>query len=100
MRTAFEWWPNAGLRGPLSQELPLPSHFEESAAMVSEEDIADAVVCGPDPAPIVEKVEAFVDAGFDHVYLHQVGTDQRGFLRFYERELRSELDRITTRQAV
>ena len=58
VRTALEWWPNAGLQGPLSQELPLPSHFEESAAMVSEEDIADAVVCGPDPAPIVEKVEA------------------------------------------
>ena len=98
VRTALEWWPNAGLHGPLSQELPLPSHFEQAAAMVSEEDIADAVVCGPDPAPIVEKVEAFVEAGFDHVYLHQVGTDQRGFLRFYERELRPALDRMATRQ--
>ena len=48
-RTAFECWPNAALKGPLSQELPLPSHFEESAAMVSEDDVAELVVCGPDP---------------------------------------------------
>ena len=26
-------------------------------------------------------------AGYDHVYLHQVGPDQEGFLRFAEREL-------------
>ena len=30
---------------------------------------------------------AFVDAGHDHVYLHQIGPDQDGFLRFAEREL-------------
>ena len=29
----------------------------------------------------------YVDAGYDHVYIHQVGPDQAGFLRFAEREL-------------
>jgi len=100
VRTALEWWPNAALRGPLSQELPLPSHFEQSAAMVSEEDIAEAVVCGPDAERIVEKVEEFADAGFDHVYIHQVGPDQRGFLQLWERELRPALDRLASRQPV
>ena len=100
VRTALEWWPNAGLQGPLSQELPLPSHFEQSAAMVSEDDIAEAVVCGPDPERIVEKAEEFADAGFDHVYIHQVGPDQRGFLQLWERELRAELDRLASRQPV
>ena len=99
-RTALEWWPNAGLQGPLSQELPLPSHFEQSAGMVTGEDIAEAVVCGPDPERILEKVEEYVDAGFDHVYIHQVGPDQRGFLELWERELRSELDRVASRQPV
>jgi len=100
VRTALEWWPNAGLQGPMSQELPLPSHFEESAGMVSAEDIAEAVVCGPDPERIVEKAAEFVDAGFDHVYIHQVGPDQRGFLALWERELRSALDRLVSRQPV
>ena len=46
-RTAHEVWPNAALRGSLGQELPLPSHFEAAAAMVTEDDVAKAVVCGP-----------------------------------------------------
>jgi G6PDH family F420-dependent oxidoreductase len=86
-RTAFEWWPNAALEGPLAQELPLPSHFEQAAEMVSEEDVAEAVVCGPDPELHIEGVEKFAAAGFDQVYVHQVGPDQEGFLDFYAREV-------------
>ena len=87
IRTAHEWWPNGGLRGPLGQELPLPSHFEAAAAMVSPEDLAESVTCGPDPERHAAAIREFADAGYDHVYVHQVGPDQDGFLRFYEREL-------------
>ena len=86
-RTAHEWWPNAALKGTLGQELPLPSHFEAAAAMVTEDDVAEAVVCGPDPERHAEAIDAYVEAGYDHVYVHQVGPDQEGFLRFSEREL-------------
>jgi G6PDH family F420-dependent oxidoreductase len=86
--TALEWWPNGGLKGTLGQELPLPSHFEQAASMVSEEDIAGAVACGPDPAVHLAKIHEYVDAGFDHVYIHQVGPDQQGFFDFYEQALR------------
>lgn len=86
-RTALQWWPNGALRGPLSQELPLPSHFEAAAAMVTEEDIAEEVVCGPDPDAHLEAIAEFSRAGFDHVYVHQVGPDQAGFVEFYEREV-------------
>jgi len=34
-----------------------------------------------------EGIREFVAAGFDHVYVHQVGPDQEGFLDFYEREI-------------
>jgi hypothetical protein len=34
-----------------------------------------------------EATERFVDAGFDHVYVHQVGPDQEGFFGFYESEV-------------
>ena len=86
-RTALEIWPNAGIQGEASQELPLPKHFEQAAQMVTEDDVAEATVCGPDPQPYLEKIEAFEQAGFDHVYIHHVGPDQEGFLRFAEREL-------------
>lgn len=87
-RTAHEIWPNAAIKGELGQELPLPRHFEQAAELVSEDDVADAVVCGPDPDRHAGAVRAYVDAGYDQVSIHQVGPDQEGFLRFWQSELR------------
>jgi coenzyme F420-dependent glucose-6-phosphate dehydrogenase len=89
-RTALEWWPNGAFSGSHFLELPLPAHFEEAAAMVDEEDIAASVVCGPDPQRHIDAIAEYVDAGYDHVYLHQVGPDQDGFFDFYEREILPE----------
>jgi G6PDH family F420-dependent oxidoreductase len=91
-RTAREWWPNAALKGDLSQELATPEHFEQAAVNVREEDVAELVVCSLDPERHLEAIRAFEEAGFDHVYAHQVGADQEGFFRFYEREV---LPRVT-----
>ena len=86
-RTAHEYWPIAGLKGELSQELPLPAHFEQAAQLVTEDQVAEAIVCGPDPERHVALIREYADAGYDHVYVHQVGPDQEGFFRFYEREV-------------
>jgi coenzyme F420-dependent glucose-6-phosphate dehydrogenase len=86
-RTAHAWWPNAGITGDLSQELALPRHFEDAAEMVEEDDVAKKVVCGSDPEKYFEQIEQYADAGFDHVYLHQVGPDQDGFFQFAREEL-------------
>jgi G6PDH family F420-dependent oxidoreductase len=86
-RTAFDYWPTAAIGGELIQELPLPRHFEQAAGMLSEDDVAGAVICGPDPGPHLRKIAELVNAGFDHVYVHQVGPDQEGFLKFYQREV-------------
>ena len=85
--TALRIWPNAAAPGQLSQELPLPADFEAVAELVTEDVIAERVVCGPDPAEYRRRIDQFAEAGFDHLAIHQVGPDQPGFLRFYEREL-------------
>jgi coenzyme F420-dependent glucose-6-phosphate dehydrogenase len=94
IRIARRAWPNAALPGDLAQELPLPEHYEHAAALVRDEDVAAAIVCGPDPERHVAAIMAYVDAGVDHVYVHQVGHDQEGFFRFYEREVRPRLEAI------
>ncbi|MFN2483889.1 MAG: TIGR03557 family F420-dependent LLM class oxidoreductase [Candidatus Limnocylindria bacterium] len=86
-RTAFEYWPTAAVKGELSQELPMPAHFEQAAQMVTEQQVAEAVVCGPDPERHAAAIGEYVDGGFSHVYVHQIGPDQEGFLRFYQREV-------------
>jgi len=90
-RTAHEIWPNAGIEGALTQELPLPEHFEQAAEAVGEEDVAEAVICEQDPGAHLEKIQEYADAGFDHVYVHQVGPDQHRFFELYEQEVLPEL---------
>ena len=86
-RTALEWWPTVALHGEVSQELPSPAHFEELTKSVTEDQVAELVPCGPDVERHAAKVSEYLDAGFDQVYIHQVGPDQAGFIKFAEGEL-------------
>jgi len=86
-KTALKQWPNAAIPGQVTQELPLPSHFEQAAKAVTEDAIAEKIVCGPDPAKHLEQIRAFAEAGFDHVYVHQVGPAQAEFIEFYASEI-------------
>jgi G6PDH family F420-dependent oxidoreductase len=90
-RVAHEWWPNTSVPGELAQELPSPAHFEQVSSLVTEEMVAESVVCGPDVDRYLERVREYEDAGFTHVYLHQIGPNQDGFFRFWETELRGRL---------
>ncbi|MEA2512239.1 MAG: hypothetical protein QOJ59_1726 [Thermomicrobiales bacterium] len=90
-RTAHELWAFSALPGELSQELPMPAHFEQATQIITEEMVAESIVCGPDPAKHVEQMQKYVDAGFDHIYIHQVGPDQEGFMRFYQQEVLPKL---------
>src|SRR5688572_1848154 len=87
VKTALQIWPTSAIPGQLSQELALPAFFEQAAEQVTEEQIKQQIVCGPDAQPILDKITEYADAGYSHVYLHQVGPDQQGFIDFASREL-------------
>ncbi len=90
-KTALEVWPNAALGGDLGYELPRPAHFEQASEDVTPEDIAEAIPCGPDPERYLEDIRAYEQAGYTHIYFHQIGRDQEGFFRFFEQELKPKL---------
>jgi coenzyme F420-dependent glucose-6-phosphate dehydrogenase len=86
-KIAHKVWPTAVIASALHWELPLPSHFEAATSSVTEDQVAEEIVCGPDPERHLEKIREYAKGGFDHVCIHQVGPDQEGFMRFYEREI-------------
>jgi coenzyme F420-dependent glucose-6-phosphate dehydrogenase len=90
-QTVFELWRHSGLGGTINQELPRPSDFSTVAESVTLEMATEGVPCGPDPAPVLEQIRTWEEAGFDRIALHQVGADQDGFFRFWERELQPKL---------
>lgn len=88
--TLLYWWPTAQIPGTLHSDLPTPAHFEDAVKLVKKEDLK-AVTHGPDPKAYLDEIQKAIDAGFDHIYLHQIGPDQEGFFTFYERELKPML---------
>ncbi len=81
--TALRHWPNGAVRGEALTDLARPEDFAALAALVDEDDMAAAVVCGPDPEVHLAAVRRWVGAGFDDVYVHQVGPDQQAMLDLY-----------------
>ncbi len=88
---AAKLWPNLALKGPLGQELATPSDFEAAAEMVDEDDVAESTPCGPDPERYLDMIRKYDDAGFTHVYIHQIGENQDEFAEFAKRELMPKL---------
>jgi coenzyme F420-dependent glucose-6-phosphate dehydrogenase len=93
VKTVSEWWPTAAIPGQLGQELALPAHFEQVTPMVTEDMLAEQVTCGPDPQRHIEAISKYVDAGYDHICVHQIGPDQEGFFDFYRREVLPAFER-------
>lgn len=86
--TALKIWGYSALGGQLSQELALPKYYQSATEkLVTKDMIAQSVVCGPDPEQYHAKIKEYTDAGFTHVYLHQIGPDQDGFFDFAKKEI-------------
>jgi G6PDH family F420-dependent oxidoreductase len=86
-RTAHRICPNVALQGELGNQLPHPRHYEQAVQMVTEDDVAEVITCGPDPERHAAAIQRCLDAGYDRVHVYQVGADQEGFFAFYEREI-------------
>ena len=89
LETAHRIWPNDALPGELPQVLPQPEHFEQASQLVTP-DMLDLPV-GPDPEAYAQRVKAYVDAGFDEVYVSQIGPRQEEFFRFWREEVTPRL---------
>jgi G6PDH family F420-dependent oxidoreductase len=86
-RTVHRLWANEALPGELAQILPTPAHFEQASQVVSEDMASQDVPCGPDIDKHLEAIQAYADAGFDELYVNQIGTDQDAFFEAYEAEV-------------
>jgi G6PDH family F420-dependent oxidoreductase len=91
LERATKEWPNLALKGSLGQDLATPSDFEAAAEMVDEEDVAQLTPCGRDPDRYLEEIRKYDDAGFTHLYIHQIGDNQQEFLDFLRAELMPRL---------
>lgn len=79
--TMHRLWRTDEIPGEAAQLLPMPRHFADLADLIDVDQVT--APCGPDPAVHQAGIGAFADAGFDEVYIAQVGPDADGFFEFY-----------------
>jgi G6PDH family F420-dependent oxidoreductase len=84
---AHRLWANAGLPGELAQVLPTPQHFEQASQLVTEEATRESVVAGSDPATHLEQIESYASAGYDELYIANMGPHYLEMIDFYGKEI-------------
>ncbi|MHA6783054.1 TIGR03557 family F420-dependent LLM class oxidoreductase [Pseudonocardia saturnea] len=83
--TAHRLWANDMLPGQLAQTLPRPQDFADAASLVPRDAMGFA--CGPDPERHAAAAREYVDAGFDEVYVQQIGGNHEKFFRTWADEV-------------
>ena len=90
--TVVRWWPNGALKGTALTELSHPKDFAQVLSLARTDDIVEPVALGPDPKRHLDLIASYAKAGFNQILVHQIGPDQNGFLRFYEKEVMSAVE--------
>jgi G6PDH family F420-dependent oxidoreductase len=80
--------------GQLNRELAQPSHIESAASLVTPEMVAEEFTCGADPDRHVTAIQRQIDAGFDEIFVQQVGDDMDGFFSTYRDKVLPSLVRV------
>ena len=80
---AHRLWPNAGLPGELAQVLPTPEHFEQATELVTMAATRESVVAGNDPEDHLAQIQRYADAGYDELYLANMGPHFAEMIAFY-----------------
>ena len=70
----FRWF---GGGWKVNAELPGPEGFAGASQFVTPDDVAEQIPCGHDVEEFVDRIRPFVDAGFTHVALVQIGAESQ-----------------------
>ena len=92
MTNAITQWPNGGVRFPRS-DIRSPFEFEQLAKLVRPEDFDGRMLVSEDPDVHRAHIQKFVDLGFDKIYLHNVGRNQREWIDVFSRDVLPALAR-------
>ena len=84
---AHRLWANAGLPGELAQVLPSPQHFEQAAGLVTRDSTAESIVAGSDVDEHAQQLRDYIDAGYDEVYVANMGPNYLAMIEAYGRDV-------------
>lgn len=92
LTNAMVEWPNGGMKFPKG-DIRSPFELEQMAKLVRPEDFDGRMVISSDPDVHRASIQKFADLGFDRIYLHNVGRNQREWIDVFGRDVLPKLTR-------
>jgi len=86
LANAVTEWPTGGMKFA-KQDIRSPKDFEAMVALVRPEDFKGRMLISSDLEAHRREIQKFVDMGFDQIYLHNVGRNQREWIDAFGREV-------------
>ena len=83
LEIAYEQWRSNVFAPPVCWDLEMPAHFDQAARFVRREDMRDSVLISSHPSRFVDWLHEYAELGFDGLYLHHVGVEQRAFIETF-----------------
>jgi coenzyme F420-dependent glucose-6-phosphate dehydrogenase len=81
------YWAGTFIPALFTQRIYTPKMSEENGKVVGADVVKQSVCISADPEAHIEYAQQYVDLGFDHLFFHSAGPDQRAFLEAYGREV-------------
>jgi probable non-F420 flavinoid oxidoreductase len=97
---AHREWRTGVVAPPRAWDIDSPQAFEEASASATPEDVAEVVRVSADLGQHAAWIAEYADLGFDDIYLHHVGKEQRGFLDAFGEHVLPQLAVQTPEPAV
>ena len=89
---AHDQWRSNVFAPPVPWDLDSVALFDEVSRHVPKDAVRDSVLVSADPKQHVHWLQELVSLGFDEVYLHHVGQEQKEFLDVFGEHVLPELD--------
>lgn len=83
VQIAHDQWRSNVFPSVLAWNLETPAQFDAASQNVAPEDMRPHLLMSSDPAVYIKRISELIDLGFDEIYLHHVGQQQRAFIDFF-----------------
>ena len=81
---------HSAVLGEATSSVTVPRYYLP-ALMKASETHSPQLLSGADPARHIAAIDEYARAGYERVYIHHVGPDQEGCIRFYQQRVLPEL---------
>jgi alkanesulfonate monooxygenase SsuD/methylene tetrahydromethanopterin reductase-like flavin-dependent oxidoreductase (luciferase family) len=85
------YWAATFVPALFTQRIHTPKMAEENGKVVGSDTIRKRVCISTDPKDHIDFVRQYTDLGFDQIFFHSAGPDQRAFIEGYGREVLPQL---------